>query len=168
MLKIFSRARVGLALAAALAFLPLLKAQPSSDAAAPKPAQILTARTIFVSNASAQCPSFYCGSPDQPYNQFYASMKSWGRYELMASPAEADLIFEIRFFPGRPGELPQVRLVILDPKTRVVLWRFDETVTPAARQATGRKNFQKAMSALVADIEKLVIPPSSANVAPPR
>jgi hypothetical protein len=76
MLKIFARARVGLALAAALAFLPLLKAQPSSDA--PKPAQILTARTIFVSNASAECPSLYCGSPDQPYNQFYASMKSWG------------------------------------------------------------------------------------------
>jgi hypothetical protein len=95
-------------------------------------------------------------------------MKSWGRYELMASPAEADLIFEIRFFPGRPGEFPQVRAVILNPKTRVALWRLDETVTTAARQATGRKNFQKAMSALVADLEKLVIPPSSANVAPPR
>jgi hypothetical protein len=86
----------------------------------------------------------------------------------MASPAEADLIFEIRFFPGRPGEFPQVRLVILDPKTRVVLWRLDVTVTTAARQATGRKNFQKAMSALGGDIEKLVVPPSSVSVAPTK
>jgi hypothetical protein len=168
MLKIFAFAPVGLALAAALTCVPLLKAQPSGDAAAPRPAQILTARTIFVSNASEECPVFYCASPDQPYNQFYAGLRSWGRYELMASPAEADLIFEIRFIPGRSGELPQVRLVILDPKTRVVLWRLDETVSAAARQASGRKNFQKAMSALVADIEKLVIPQSPASSAPTK
>ncbi len=166
MLKIFARAIAGLALAAMLGVAPLLRAQ--SDAAAPRPAQILTARTIFISNASEECPSFYCSASDRPYNQFYASMKSWGRYELMASPAEADLIFEIRFFPGRPGEFPQIRLVILDPKTRVVLWRLDETVATAARQVTGRKNFDKAMSALVQDVEKLVIPPSAASGAPTK
>ena len=32
-----------------------------------------------------------------PYNRFSAAMKSWGRYELVASPAEAGLVFEIRF-----------------------------------------------------------------------
>src|ERR1700733_13299205 len=78
---------------------PLLKAQPSSDAAGPKPAQILTARTIFVSNPSAECPSFYCASPDQPYNPFYASMKSWGRYELMASPGGSRLDLRNTFLP---------------------------------------------------------------------
>jgi hypothetical protein len=168
MLKIFAREVAGLALAAALAVVPALRAQQSNDAAAPRPAQILTARTIFISNASEECPSFYCSAPDQPYNNFYASMKSWGRYELMASPEEADLIFEIRFIPSRPGEFPQVRLVILDRKTRVVLWRLDETVATAARQATGRKNFDKAMSALLQDVEKLVIPSSAAPGAPTK
>ncbi len=168
MLKIFARAVAGLGFTAALAVVPVLRAQPANDGAAPKPAQILTARTIFVSNASEECPTFFCSAPDQPYNDFYTSMKSWGRFELMASPAEADLIFEIRFLPSRPGEFPQLRLVILDPKTRVVLWRLDETVATAARQATGRKNFGKAMSALVQDVERLVIPSLATPGAPTK
>ena len=34
---------------------------------------------------------------NQPYNAFYAAMKEWGKYTLVVSPAEADLVFEIRF-----------------------------------------------------------------------
>ena len=37
------------------------------------------------------------GGSNEPYNRFYAAMKSWGRYELVASPADADWVFEIRF-----------------------------------------------------------------------
>ena len=35
------------------------------------------------------------------YNEFYAAMKSWGRYELVSSPADADMVFEIRFAYSR-------------------------------------------------------------------
>ncbi|MGA7169695.1 MAG: hypothetical protein WBX08_11140 [Candidatus Sulfotelmatobacter sp.] len=166
MLKITERAVT--ALAFAVVVLVPVRAQESKDPSAPKPAQILTPRTIFISNAAAECPSFYCSAPDQPYNEFYASMKSWGRYELMSSPADADLVFELHCNAGRPGELPQLRLMILDSKTRVTLWRLDETVGAAARQATGRKNFEKAMSALVQDVQKFVIPGSTAASAPEK
>ena len=77
------------------------------------------------------------GGPDRSYNQFYAAIKSSGRYELVGSPAEADLIFEIEFRmptaePHAEADRretlvpvafdPQVRLAIRDPKTNVVLW----------------------------------------------
>jgi hypothetical protein len=79
--------------------------------------------------AKAQRPPPYL---TQTYNEFYAAMKDWGRYELAATPAEADLIYEVAFCSyGRSDEVyqgsgmapqePQVRLVISDPKTRVVL-----------------------------------------------
>lgn len=28
----------------------------------------------------------YSGGPDRLYNEFYAAMKSWGRYELVSTP----------------------------------------------------------------------------------
>jgi len=52
-------------------------------------------------------------------------------------------------------------LVIRDPAARVVLWTIDEKIDTAARQSTGRKNFDKAMSALIEDLQKLTAPDSS-------
>jgi hypothetical protein len=93
--------------------------------------------------AKAQRPPPYL---TQTYNEFYAAMKDWGRYELAATPAEADLIFEVRFAvtvgprkvyqgSGMAPQEPQVRLVISDPKTRVVLWAFTEPIKQAALPA---------------------------------
>lgn len=50
----------------------------------------------------------------------------------MSSPAEADLIFEISWVLTDTGlKLPalgQLRMLVLDPKTRVTLWNFTEYV----------------------------------------
>lgn len=60
-------------------------------------AQISNAKTVFVSNlgedavAAANLP----GGAGACYNTFYASLKQWGHYELVSSPRDADLIFEI-------------------------------------------------------------------------
>src|ERR1035438_3385747 len=65
---------------------------------APVPVQIAKAKSVFVSNAGADVVgSPYSGGVDRPYNQFYAEMKSWGRYELTPAPAGSDLIFELSF-----------------------------------------------------------------------
>src|SRR5439155_10878934 len=51
---------------------------------------------------------------------FYAAMKEWGKYTLVFSPAEADLVLEIRFkapFNGDkhvPSYAPQCNLTIYD------------------------------------------------------
>src|SRR5262249_58085013 len=67
---------------------------------APIPAQILSAKKVFIANAGGDESRFdapgYTGGPDRFYNEFYAGAKSWGRYELVSTPAEADLIFEIQ------------------------------------------------------------------------
>jgi len=73
-----------------------LFAQAASVApAAPIPSQILTAKKVFISNAvSGIDPKIWSGGPAQPYNELYAAIKSWGRYELVGDPAAADLVFE--------------------------------------------------------------------------
>jgi hypothetical protein len=163
MMKAIERAIVAAILATSLIGVPILGAQqPPNSATAPKPAQILSAKKIFVSNASAECPTFFCTAPDQPYNEFYFGMKSWGKYELVAAPAEADLVFEI-YFAAPANGLPHLKLVILDPKTRMALWTLDERLGAAARQSSGRKNFHKAMSTLVNDVEKLAATDSAAK-----
>jgi len=68
---------------------------------APIPQQIVTAKKVFIANGGGDeslifdSPQ-YSGGPDRLYNEFYAAIKSWGRYELVNAPGEADLVFEIR------------------------------------------------------------------------
>jgi hypothetical protein len=125
------------------------------------------------SNASGEgtAPS---GVPDLTYNEFYAGIKSWGRYEIVSAPAEADVVFEIRFTSqlgptavsggqGGSGKYFQFRLVILDPKTRIVLWAFTESVPQAASHAASRKKFDDAMTAIVNDVKKLAGQVPAAN-----
>lgn len=155
---------LGLAILIAPLLAPALKAQ-QVQAVAPIPAQILAAKNVFISNGSGECGTFYCSAPDQPYSEFYSNMKSWGRYQLVTAPSDADIVFEIAT-PSVPGASPDIRLVILDPKTRLALWTFDEYAKPAARQSTARKNFSKAVSTLVQDVQKLTSAAPVATGAP--
>jgi len=136
--------------------------QPTDLPKAPVPSQIVAGKTAFISNASGEgiLPP---GTADLNYDQFYASMKNWGRYELVSAPADADLVFEVRyetlvFDPsgaGTAGQYPQIRLSILDPKSHIILWAFTEPVRQVKRKATGFQNFQQAMENLMSDIKAL-------------
>lgn len=164
----------GISLIVAVMLAPLLSAQQTKDGpVAPVPAQIASAKKVFISNAGqesnpkAQVWGEYSGEPDRTYNQFYAAMKSWGRYELVAAPADCDLVFEIRFidrtgggavFKGDtigPIDEPQFRLVILDPKTHVTLWGLTEHVQWARLRGNRDKNFDEAMTKIVNDLKSL-------------
>jgi hypothetical protein len=135
---------------------------------APMPSQLLTGKKVFVSNvpgALFSSPRTAEDDPYRPYNQFYASIKNWGYYELVPAPAEADLIFEVSLVerPTMGNALAQIsfRLVYLDltvrdPRTQVVLWWFAERLQGANRPATGEKNYNQAMTNLVNDVKKAV------------
>src|SRR5215467_6363378 len=71
---------------------------------APVPSQIYTGKKVFVSNAGGDINHLYSGEPQRLYNQFYACLKSWGRYDLVGNPAEADLVLEISFINPFIGE----------------------------------------------------------------
>ncbi len=158
-----------------------LKAQQARDVLpAPLPAQIYSGKKVFVSNAGGDNNHLYSGEPARLYNQFYTALKSWGRYELAASPAEADLVFEVSFrnpFIGeqvsggggghtpvssRTYDDPQFRLVILDPGTRVTLWVFTEHIEHALLQGNRDKNFDQALNYLVNDLRNVAGQPVAA------
>jgi hypothetical protein len=158
-IKMFSRGSLCVVLAIALLSIPLLSAeQPADPPSAPRPAQVLDAKKIYISNAEP-VPTPFFGATDRPYDAFYAAMKSWGRYELVFRPADADLVVEIRYV--LQGGVGQMRLVIIDPKTHVTLWAFAENIAVAARKATAIKNINSAVAALETDLKNLATPPAT-------
>jgi len=137
---------------------------------APIPTQISTAKRVFIANAGGDDPGvlepLFSGGPDRAYNQFYAAMKSAGRYELVGSPAEADLLFEVRFTvipdkrptglwgTGGTGDSNDAvfRLEIRDPKMNALLWAYNEHMEWAILQGNRNKNFDQALGRIVADM----------------
>jgi hypothetical protein len=143
--------------------------EPVTPEAAPVPRQLVNAKKIFVSNAGADSGLFphpFNGDPDRAYNQFYADLTSWGRYQIVSSPAEADLVFELQLSaPNGPSNadkskgasdpLPMFRLVIYDRPTHYVLWALTESIAPAEKQKTHDHNFDEALANLVLDAGRL-------------
>jgi hypothetical protein len=55
---------------------------------APLPTVIINAKKAFLTNG---------GGSDLAYDAFYSAMKKWGKYEMVGSPDEADLIIELGY-----------------------------------------------------------------------
>ena len=89
-------------------------------------------------------------------------MKSWGRCELVSSPADADVVLEISWALSDTGlRLPvlgQLRLVVIDPKTHVTLWTIAEYVRGAVLFGNRDKNFDQAMTTIVNRLKILMVP----------
>jgi len=160
------RTCVGCILALLLAATPLAQAQQSSSAAPPLvPPQIISAHTIFVSNGGgSNYFDAFTGGPNRGYSQLYAALQQWGRYQLVDSPSQADLIFEIRSVApavdvsGPQDSIaynPQLILRILDPKTNAVLWTTTANVRAAGFQASRDKGFDQSVAVLVDRVRQL-------------
>jgi len=144
--------------------------KPSPVPAAPIPAQILAAKKIFIANAGgdemAEDDPIFSGGPDRAYNQFYAAMKNWGRFEIVGSPANADLLLEIRqevqtvSLGGKVGasDTPLFQLIIRDPKSNALLWGFHVHAKFGLGQGNSDINFDQAMDRLVGDLRAVVSP----------
>ena len=107
----------------------------------------------------------FTGGPDRAYNQFYAAMKSWGRFEIVNSPADADLLLEIRqeVAPVTRGDEPLFRLKVRDPKTNALLWAFHIHVLFGLGQGESDRIFDRAVDRLINDLRTLVTPPQPAT-----
>jgi hypothetical protein len=139
-------------------------AAPPPTGTAPIPSPILSGKKAFISNVGIDTPGLaaFKRVGYTPYERFYSEMQSWGRYELVAAPADADLVFEIRFLT--PLNIlnsydPQLRLTILDAKTHFVLWTFIEPVQGAFRESTWNKNFSTGLTNLMTDVKKIAAQP---------
>lgn len=144
------------------------QAHPSLPAGAndaPVPAQLGAAKKMFILNPGEDKFHAMDGAA-QLYNEVYATMKSWGRYELAPNAAGAELIVE----PSVAGTL--ARLTILDPGTQAVLWGLTVDVGTAKLQGQNKK-VHKAAVVLVNDFRQLdaraaaSTKPASSIPAPP-
>jgi hypothetical protein len=131
----------------------LLAIEPPAVPAAPTPAQILSAHKVFISNGES---TGIIWPLSLPYDAFYSGMKTWGKYELVTSPADADIIFEVRYLNrDYPLTTERVQILVLDPKTHVTLWQFIEEIKGWTRDDTGRNNFQLTINTLIDEVKKL-------------
>ncbi len=159
---------------AAVLILPFAHAIASDlPGAAPVPTQIGAGKRVFVSNMGGECQnftspglSFGAGQPlhhgqvsaavPTAYEGLYAALKSWGRFELVLAPADADLVFQIHVVcPSIKEGHPVLELQILDPKTRIALWGFSEIADPAELQKNRDTNFERALTRLTQDVKDL-------------
>jgi hypothetical protein len=133
---------------------PALTAQNSLAAAAPVPSQILNAKKVFVVNTSGGIDSgMWSGGPNRIYNEFYAALKSGGRFELTSSPSDADLVLDVDVIAN--SAVWQIRLNILDPKTGIVLWAVYEPTKFTMSKVTREKNLDDTINKLVGDLSGL-------------
>jgi hypothetical protein len=165
-------------LALSLVFTPILQAQQTTSGqaqqaapnAAPVPAQIASARRVFVSNGGGNNYfDMFTGGPDRAYNSFYADLRQSSQYQLVGSPAEADLIFEIRAIApsvdtgNGVAYNPQLILSILDPQTRAVLWTTSANVRALGTKKRRDQGFDQSMAVLVDKLAQITGQPLTAE-----
>lgn len=152
--------------AALLSAVAALAQQPATAQDGPEPPAILAAKKIFISNTGADSglfPSPFSGDPSRAYTQFYSALKAAGQFELVADPADADLVLELQLSSspnlpsqGRPYQVwPVLRLVIYNRKTHYVLRAATEWIETAAMQKAHDHNFDAAIQVLVEKFEQL-------------
>jgi len=140
--------------------LPAQQAPP----AAPVPAPILSAHTVFLANGGMDATSMnefkaLDVSYTEPYDSFYAAVQAWGRYQIVSSPAAADLVLELGVTApmaacGAPQAL-QNTVRIYDGKTHFLLWTVTQPVKAANLKGTWRKNIAAAIAEVVSQLKTL-------------
>jgi hypothetical protein len=167
--RYFSRTILSFTPVMLLSAISLAQKPASAAPAAPIPAQILTAKKIFIANAGAiemdeDAPHF-SGGPDRAYDEIYSALTNWGRYQIVSSPADADLLLEISLdsivVDPKGPYIPQFRLKIKirDSRTNALLWSLNTRVEFGMGQAASDRNFDQAIDRLTTELKMLVAQP---------
>ena len=144
--------------------------QAPAPSQAPVPTQIAAARTIFHVNNGADA-NFPITAQDS-YNRIYSALQAWGHFQLVSSPDQADLVFQLRsiapitgVYGDRTGAYainsPAFQLAIKDPKSNVTLWTINSPVEVAGRKAARAHWLDIAVTNLVSRVKVLASQPLS-------
>ena len=130
----------------------------------PLPTALTSARKLFLGNAGDQ-ENADCL---RAYTDLYTDIAKLGRFELLATPANADLILEMHYelTPGQTAghdDPRRFRVVLIDPASHVVLWSLVERTNYAVRQSKRDENLDEVVAKLTADLDALTSaqPPSN-------
>jgi hypothetical protein len=144
--------------------------QTASPPQAPLPTQIAAAHTVFLVNNGAD--QNFPISADSSYNDIYAALLAWGHFQLVSSPAQADLVFQLRDIApltevtGNNGGVysissPAFQLTIKDPKTNVTLWTITSPVQLAGSKSARASWLNIAITNLVSRVKVVANQPLS-------
>ena len=158
-------------LALLLASTPLIRAQQTAPAA-PVPSQIQQAQTIFLTNSGSD-PNFPIDAT-KAYNDTYAALQTWGRYKLVNSPDQADLVFQLKDVApitdvsGNRGGVysvtsPAFQVTILDPKSNIALWTITSPVNVTGKNQVLARWVSISETNLVSRVKVLAGQPLSAD-----
>jgi hypothetical protein len=138
---------------------------------APLPAAIVNAKKVFLTNG---------GGSSLAYDAFYSEMKQWGKYEIVGSPDNADLIVELSYHVDHNGTDvwsatnyytgktqvyssenidPQLALKIYDAKSKSALWSAIDHRQLARREKNREKEIIKSAERLVDQLKTRVAIP---------
>jgi|SRR5580658_6998828 hypothetical protein len=131
---------------------------------APLPSAVINAKKVFLTNG---------GGSDLAYDTFYSEMKKWGKYDVVGSPDDADLIVEISYHVEHNGTRvwssnntyngttqvhsaqivdPQLVLTIYDAKTKNSLWETIDHRRLARREKNREKETINSAERLVEEL----------------
>lgn len=144
----------------------LLRAQSTaSTASSLAPPQVTSAHTIFISNAGGSTYfNIFTGGADRAYTQLLGALEKWNHYQIVQSPSQADLIFEIQAIapatasPGNDvpgGYNPQLVLRIRDPQSNAILWTTTANVRASGLQKSRDKGFDESVAVLADHLRQL-------------
>ncbi len=84
-----------------------------------------------------------------------------GRFQIVLDPNEADAVLELHYeigigkSVGSGDGIRQFRVVIEDPRSRIILWSFTERTNYAVFQKNRNKNLDETVATLVSDFNLL-------------
>jgi hypothetical protein len=144
---------------------------PSPEAAAQ--ARLLAAHNIFIVNEGGD--DHFPVSPAESQARFAATMQSWGRYRIVSSVADADLVLQLRSVVStsvvdstdNTGSTvyynPYFRLVIADPPTLTPLWTITVPVLTGTRRKDKTDLFTLSAQNLTSQVKLLTGTPLTAR-----
>jgi hypothetical protein len=150
---------------------PPVQAPQDPPPSAPVPSQIAAAHTVFLVNGGAD--HNFPIAEDQAYNSIYAALKTWGRFQLVDSPAQADLILNLHDIApvtavggGDRTEAyaitsPAFQLTLTDARTNIALWTITSPVYISGKGQTRAGWTNIAITNLVSRVKVLVNQPLS-------
>jgi len=113
---------------------------------APLPKQIVEAKRVFLAKGAGADRALRDGD-ELAFDAFYAEMKDWGRFELVDSPEQAEVVLELSYSspPAARSRARDPRLTakFYDPKTGHVLWTASEERNKAVFCKTGGRTCSK-------------------------
>jgi len=134
-------------------------------APAPLPTVIVNAHKVFLTNG---------GGSDLAYDAFYSEMKNWGKYQVVGSPDEAELIIELAYRVEHGGTRvwsssntydgttqvhsaqitdPQLVLTIYNAKSKNSLWSTIDRRRLARRKKNREKETINSAERLVEELK---------------